>query len=495
MDTLVDLIKSLGVWGGAALIVFGLVWYFHCSTLVENATSRAATLAALRDDTATKRYRRWLTRALDGLDARLSKDESALPATSARVAWSGGLAGVNFALALAYPVFSVLALWVVTGNGTVAGRVVIAAEDNVLLRGAVAVAICGMVFGMIFAKLRLHGSRKLGVELVFLILGVAGAVAGGLTVAGALALGVMLAGEVTAAFAAAPAGAFIGTFTVSVAVFGAVLGAGISPEVGAVVCTVTIVVVGVGAIAVERRATSQAWRGLAVPGLAIAFCAIVAAAVWLTPKYLTIVDGTDAAAVVLFISLLPLLNGLADFASCGLTRWLMRRGVAGQTVWRGVLDSVAGLGIFLVLGFAIIIVVHFVRPQNGVPLADLAAIFDGLADPETRGSYGWLLFMLATTLLPTVLHFAVAVAAFFTLYPAGLRHWIIERLESGAAGHANAGRQGQAVLALAISAAVLIPSWLLWQVFTIRHGLLDGLIAVFRLFAESIGAIPPGMAI
>lgn len=495
MDILVDLIKSLGFWGGTALIVFGLVWYFHCNTLLENAASRAAALAALRDDTAGKRYRRWLTRALDGLDARLSKDESALPPTSARVAWSGGLAGVNFALALAYPVFSVLALWGVTGNGTVAGRVVIPTEDSDLLRGAVAVAICGMVFGMIFAELRLQGSRKLVVQLVSLILGVAGAVAGGFTVAGALALGVILGGEVTAAFAAALAGAFIGTFTVSVAVFGAVMGAGISPEVGAVVCTVTIVVVGVGAIAVERRATSQAWRGLAVPGLAIAFCAIVAGAVWLTPKYLTIVDGTDAAALVLFISLLPLLNGLADFASCGLTRWLMRRGVAGQTVWRGVMDSVAGLGIFLVLGFAIITVVHFVRPQNGVPLADLTAIFDGLADPETRGNYGWLLFMLATTLIPTVLHFAVAVAAFFTLYPAGLRHWIIERLESGAAGHANAGRQGQAVLALAISAAVLIPSWLLWQLFTMRHGLLDGLIAVFRLFAESIGAIPSGLAI
>lgn len=493
MEILVDLIKSLGFWGGAALIVFGLVWYFHCSTLVENAASRAAALAALRDDTASKRYRRWLTRALDGLDARLSKDESALPPTSARVAWSGGLAGFNFALALAYPVFSVLALWVVTGNGTVAGRVVIGAEDNNLLRGAVAVAICGMVFGVIFAKLRLHGSRKLGVLLVFLILGVAGAVAGGLTVAGALALGVMLAGEVTAA--AAPAGAVIGTVTVSVAVFGAVMGAGLSPEVGAVVCTVTTVVVGVGAIAVERRETSQAWRGLAVSGLAIAFCAIVAAAVWLTPKYLTSVDGTDQAAVVLFLSLLPLLNGLADFASCGLTRWLMRRGVTGQTVWRGVLDSVAGLGIFLVLGFAIITVVHFVRPQNGVPLADLTAIFDGLADLASRGNYGWLLFMLATTLIPTVLHFAVAVAAFFTLYPAGLRHWIIERLESGAAGHANAGRQGQAVLALAISAAVLIPSWLLWQIFTMRHGLLDGLITLFRLYAEVIGAIPSGMAI
>ncbi len=499
MEILVDLIKSLGVWGGAALIVFGLVWYFHCSTLVENAASRAAALAALRDDTATKRYRRWLTRALDGLDARLSKDESALPPTSARVAWSGGLAGANFALALAYPVLSVLALWVVTGNGTVAGRVVIAAEDNVLLRGAVAVAICSMVFGVIFASQHLLGTRRLVTQIVAgtLVLFLAQTLLQGST-AGAALVGaayiVSLIAVLSAKFGPFPNLLTITGALALVASTAAALAQALSGLIF-LAATIPLLLLFSGTFLIEGRAAARASGGAAFAMLGTVFFALSLVAVGLSNNGGISKSGIDISATSLFLSLLPLLNGLADFASCGLTRWLMRRGVVGQTVWRGVLDSVTGLGIFLVLGFAIITVVHFVRPQNGVALADLTAIFDGLVDPETRGNYGWLLFMLATPLIPTVLHFAVAVAAFFTLYPAGLRHWIIERLESGAAGHANAGRQGQAVLALAISAAVLIPSWLLWQIFTMRHGLLDGLITLFRLFAEVIGAIPSGMAI
>ncbi len=489
MDILFDFIKSLGFWGGATLIVFGLVWHFHCSTLVENAASRAAALAALRDDTAGKRYRRWLTRALDGLDAELSKDESALPPTSARVAWSGGLAGFNFALALAYPMFSVLALCLVTGNGTVAGRVVIGSEDSVLLRCFAAIAIFVTVLVIFFADWRGYGTKKYLLKLGALLL--LSTIAATLVSAGEgeSATAIFAACGVIGAAEAARSGTRVGAF--GFVLFIASFALSVNPIVGFIGLGVAVLAV----FPIERWAVSKGISGAAFTSLGIIFLGLILTIFYLKPQSMFDANGSRKVAIFLFISFLPLLNGLADFASCGLTRWLMRRGLAGQTVWRGVMDSVAGLGIFLVLGFAIITVVHFVRPQNGVPLADLTAIFDGLADPTTRGSYGWLLFMLATTLIPTVLHFAVAVAAFFTLYPACLRHWIIERLESGAAGHANAGRLGQAALALAIAAAVLIPSRLLWHIFTMRHGMLDGLITVFRLFAESIGAIPSGMAI
>ncbi|MCY1127042.1 hypothetical protein OU426_09255 [Frigidibacter sp. RF13] len=43
--------------------------------------------------------------------------------------------------------------------------------------------------------------------------------------------------------------------------------------------------------------------------------------------------------------------------------------------------------------------------------------------------------------------------------------------------------------------AVLIPIYLVWQMLTMRHGLLDVLIALFRWFAVTIGAVPPGILV
>jgi hypothetical protein len=78
------------------------------------------------------------------------------------------------------------------------------------------------------------------------------------------------------------------------------------------------------------------------------------------------------------------------------------------------------------------------------------------------------------------------------MYPHQLRHWISASLQAAGEGHSNAGRRGQGVPAVLITAAVVFPSWLTWQVFAKRFGLLDGLIALFLWFAMVIVAIPPG---
>jgi len=145
----------------------------------------------------------------------------------------------------------------------------------------------------------------------------------------------------------------------------------------------------------------------------------IAGAVSLAPALGTLADGSEAAGIVLFVGVLPLLNGLADFLSVGLTRFLLRRGLVRGLGWSSGLDLLGGLAIFALLGMSVIAFVHFVRPQDGEAMLDLAAAFAAIrADP---GAHWWLGFMLFSTLIPTVLHLSVLLAALWSWWPFALR--------------------------------------------------------------------------
>ena len=72
---------------------------------------------------------------------------------------------------------------------------------------------------------------------------------------------------------------------------------------------------------------------------------------------------------MLILLLLPLFNALFDFASAGLTRYLLRMGLdQKRAAWRAVLDGLGGIAIFFALGCALIAFFTFVTPADGVPL-------------------------------------------------------------------------------------------------------------------------------
>jgi hypothetical protein len=58
------------------------------------------------------------------------------------------------------------------------------------------------------------------------------------------------------------------------------------------------------------------------------------------------------------------------------------------------------------------------------PLIDLDLLCDGLFLQPTALEYGWIHFMMLTTLIPTVIHFMVAGAAAMLVIPNLLRHFI-----------------------------------------------------------------------
>ena len=117
-------------------------------------------------------------------------------------------------------------------------------------------------------------------------------------------------------------------------------------------------------------------------------------------------------------------------------------------------DLAGGPLIFIALGFSLLTWLHFVRPRDGVPLLSLPGLFDGLQkDP---GQYWWLLFMLASTLLPTLLHAMVGLFTLLLHYPRPLRRWVAAKLVRGAQSDVD-GWKGASVYCGMITAAIWVP--------------------------------------
>jgi len=152
--------------------------------------------------------------------------------------------------------------------------------------------------------------------------------------------------------------------------------------------------------------------------------------------------------LMLTLSLLPLFNGLFNFASAGLTRYLLRMGLdQKRAAWRAVLDGLGAIAIFFALGCALIAFFTFVTPADGVPLSDLAELFANLR--SAPGDYIWLMITLSSTLLPTLLHLSFAALTMALQYPAWWRNFVANLLESGA-------RSRQAALFFGICICVMI---------------------------------------
>ncbi|MCH8166931.1 MAG: hypothetical protein IIC03_03255, partial [Proteobacteria bacterium] len=197
---------------------------------------------------------------------------------------------------------------------------------------------------------------------------------------------------------------------------------------------------------------------------------------------------SEANSVILFLAILPLLNAAADFASTGLTRWRLRKGLAGR-MWREMLIDLGGAAAtFFLLGAVTILAIDHMRWSDGSALFDLAEFFTDIrANP---GHYWWLYFTLFSTLIPTVLHGAVAVfGTGIHLWP-WLRRFIIEGLDAGGRGDAVKGRWAVWALCLSMTVSVVAPVFVLGHIVLYR-GILGGwLLDLFEGFARMVGAIP-----
>jgi len=284
-----------------------------------NPSDRAYWCDLLRHDRPAERYRSVMRKGLDWLDSRLSSREA--QQGPAQRAWSFGLLNITMALAFAYPILAITIQWLCGHAIDFGGQEVIAASPP-QARIFTAVWLGSSLFFYLFA-----GASKSRWRWTLVILAT-----------GILALGSSFADRFAVPRNVAVAGT--GAFAFAGAVAGTVAG--------------TVAVAG----AEVRSSRPMAWRLLD--------CGVLVALLIVAIKMPDDFGAGQLSRVVfvmLTFCLLPLVNAVFDFASVGLTRYLLRLGLEQKrAAWRAVLYGLGGIAIFFALGCTLIRLCHLCCP-------------------------------------------------------------------------------------------------------------------------------------
>jgi len=284
-----------------------------------NPSDRAYWCDLLRHDRPAERYRSVMRKGLDWLDSRLSSREA--QQGPAQRAWSFGLLNITMALAFAYPILAITIQWLCGHAIDFGGQEVIAASPP-QARIFTAVWLGSSLFFYLFA-----GASKSRWRWTLVILAT-----------GILALGSSFADRFAVPRNVAGTGAFA----------------------GAVAGTVAFTVAGTVAVAGAevRSSRPMAWRLLD--------CGVLVALLIVAIKMPDDFGAGQLSRVVfvmLTFCLLPLVNAVFDFASVGLTRYLLRLGLEQKrAAWRAVLYGLGGIAIFFALGCTLIRLCHLCCP-------------------------------------------------------------------------------------------------------------------------------------
>jgi hypothetical protein len=177
---------------------------------------------------------------------------------------------------------------------------------------------------------------------------------------------------------------------------------------------------------------------------------------------------------LLFLGLLPLLNAPFDWASLGLTRALMRRGLELGGLWTYALALLdAGVAAMIIAALALTMVVGvqafdaFAVRGGGKPVLPLSTLFSGIASNPSAPEYWWLYSLLLSTMIPSLINLVIGGASLTRGLP-GLpsllvgsipargtvpkfdRAWIATVLTAQVAAGAALGIAAQAFLAIVI---------------------------------------------
>ena len=500
MESIIAWLLTKTWWISLPLITFFvLALVSPYGKLWQNEADRKRQIGTLITNGGKARYRRVMTTRLDWLDARLSGREIEAGWGQKRRAWSFGLINVVMILAVAYPIASFVVQWIAGGALALGHTVILPAgtgwqrmyvavwlgvpilfsgiaitKSEIQWRLPLFIAAIGFLLGGALLSSQFGISPQ--VELPFL-LALAGAVTVLYAVVGAVVGAVVVAVAVVFVFVFALAGAGAVTVTVLYAGAGAYEGA----YVGAVAVVVAVKV----AVDYLNRRTQYH------PVISIVYLVFLLALAAITLRTLPLIAEDrwpDVSYLMLFFGVFPSINALADFASIGLTRYLLRKGLTGLTWLQSLIDLLGGLVIFGCLGAGLITYVHFVRTVDGRALLDLPGMFAGLE--QNKGDYWWLAFMLISTLIPTALHLMVGVGTVLVQYPAPLRRWVAAKLESGGNGMDTDGWQGSWAVCAMITASICVPIIGFYLILTLNHGwVLDQTIGVFKWYTGLIGAI------
>ncbi len=198
------------------------------------------------------------------------------------------------------------------------------------------------------------------------------------------------------------------------------------------------------------------------------------------------------------IGLLPLINAVFDYVSYGTTLALIRKGRQARNwvtgaIW--ILDGLAALALLIGLGLGLCATIALINHLAGQDFIALRPIFDDLKTPEGRAGYSWLVVSMLTTLVPTLVHLALAFLSAFTWVPLRFKRWIASGIAKDEAGDLSTlvGTFVAATLGALYVGLVALGLWGLWlfvMVYLEPAGL--WVLAVVETAALWLGWVAPG---
>ncbi|MEP3784017.1 hypothetical protein [Ascidiaceihabitans sp.] len=139
----------------------------------------------------------------------------------------------------------------------------------------------------------------------------------------------------------------------------------------------------------------------------------------------------DVRLITFALATLPLINAVFDYISYGLTLQLIKKGRKigkGLPLLLGLFDAIAALFLLFAVAFTLVCAIAFINHFAATPLLDIPQTLQDLKSADTRAPYTWLYLTLFTTLVPTLVHLAVAILSALTIVPRGYKttiaHWI-----------------------------------------------------------------------
>jgi hypothetical protein len=211
---------------------------------------------------------------------------------------------------------------------------------------------------------------------------------------------------------------------------------GVTAASGDAVALSIVVVVGVGFAAAVMKMTVTRWQCIFLAfnaAVMTALCICIPLIIASSPRWL------GAGPSLFLVSLLTLINAPFDWASLGLTRALLRRGLELGGWWPYFLAPMdAALSAVIITGLTVAMVIGTEAFNTaavhggGVAILPLKPLLDGLAKHPSEPKYWWIYALLISSMIPSMLNLAIGGVAFLRGVP-GLRSVLLGFLPAGGA--------------------------------------------------------------
>lgn len=340
-------------------------------------------------------------------------------------------------LALIYPIISVAFAWILGGNGRFGDQIIYAADVEWFWRVAYGASLA-VVAGLVWWSTKLAG-WKLGVALTCAAaLAIVGAIAtiDISTSAAAFTFTVVFASASPVVFASvstiilAETSTFFFAFAVALVVISAAIGiftASSAIMVASIVGITVFIAIPVTIAFLIYRFNKKVWQESGLLIFWVSFTILIFSSTLI--GFTRLNSDPLAITILLFFGLLPLANTLPDWLSLGVTRHLLQRlqvdhGVAHAVLW-ATADLLLALVFLFLISMVLVSVVSLANLFALKPVLDLQAVFASLRDVSDHKSDFWVYFMLLSTLLPTLVHFALVGGALTRAIPRDFRHKLV----------------------------------------------------------------------